>query len=67
MDDDEVPNLDLPPNARYIERWAEFLSWRLGRYLRRVIGQPAPYLLTSLVHQFERGLQDDNRPLPGDR
>ena len=64
--DDEVPNLAPPPNPNYSQKWAEFLAWRLGRYIRRVMGSSSPRSRSSIARQLERGLEDDGRPLPGE-
>ena len=65
--DDEVPNLQPPPNPKYTSKWAHFLAWRLGRYLTRIMGAASPRTQASIVRDFELGLKDDNRPLPGER
>ena len=62
-----LPNIEAPPDGKYLGQWAHWTAWQVGRWITAVAGRSTPRGQRSVVQSFIRGLEDKNDPLPGDR
>ena len=61
------PNIEAPPDNKYLGKWAHWVAWQVGRWITIVAGRSTPRGQQSVVQSFIRGMEEKNDPFPGDR